>query len=169
MNFGIAYGISAFGLAQRLGCPRGEAQDIINNYFARFPGVRNYIDETLAFAREHGYVKTLLGRRRYLRDVNSRNQTIRTATERVAINAPIQGTAADMIKIAMVRVYDALRDAKVKTKLLLQVHDELVLEGPKTEVEQVSAILREQMMNALPLEVPVIVEVGTGPNWLTAH
>jgi DNA polymerase-1 len=169
VNFGIAYGISAFGLSQRLGCPRKEAQEIINNYFARFPGVQTYIDETLAFARDNGYVETLLGRRRYLRDINSRNQTVRATTERIAINAPIQGTAADMIKIAMVRVHKALHQAQLSTKLLLQVHDELVLEAPHSEVDAVKSLLQEHMTAALPLSIPVIVQIGTGANWLDAH
>lgn len=169
VNFGIIYGISAFGLAQRLGIPRQDAGKIIDQYFAQYPGVREYIEREAEDARSRGYVSTLTGRRRYLRDINSANQTIRSATERVAINAPIQGTAADMIKIAMVRVHAALREGKYEARMLLQVHDELLFEVPREEVAGVTPLIVQCMKEALPLRVPVLVETGVGKNWLEAH
>ena len=169
VNFGIIYGISAFGLSQRLGIPRGDATKIIESYFHQYSGVREYIEREAREARERGHVMTLTGRRRYLRDINSVNQTIRAATERVAINAPIQGTAADMIKIAMVKVHAALRDARLETRMLLQVHDELLFEVPQSEVEIARPIIIHCMKEALPLRVPVLVETGIGKNWLEAH
>lgn len=169
VNFGIIYGISAFGLSQRLGIPRGDATKIIESYFHQYSGVRDYIEREAREARERGFVMTLTGRRRYLRDIGSANQTIRAATERVAINAPIQGTAADMIKIAMVKVHAALRDAKLETRMLLQVHDELLFEVPQHEVEIARPIIIHCMKEALPLRVPVLVETGIGKNWLEAH
>jgi len=169
VNFGIIYGISAFGLAQRLGIPRQEAQKIIDQYFAQYPGIREYIEREVHDARSRGYVSTLTGRRRYLRDINSANQTIRAATERVAINAPIQGTAADMIKVAMVRVHSALREGRYETRMLLQVHDELLFEIPGEELANVTPLIVRGMKEALPLRVPVVVETGVGKNWLEAH
>jgi DNA polymerase-1 len=169
VNFGIIYGISAFGLAQRLSIPRQDAGKIIDQYFNQYPGVREYIEREAQDARTRGYVSTLTGRRRYLRDINSANQTIRSATERVAINAPIQGTAADMIKIAMVKVHAALREGGFETRMLLQVHDELLFEVPQGEVDRVKPIIVKCMKEALPLRVPVLVETGTGKNWLEAH
>ncbi len=169
VNFGIPYGITPFGLAQRLGASRGEAAELINQYFSRFPRVREFIEETLAFARRNGYVETLSGRRRYLRDINSRNMTTRMAAERNAINMPVQGTAADMIKLAMSRIATALRREEFKTKLLLQVHDELVFEVPKTELEAVKPLIHDAMAHALPMDVPIEVEMGHGQNWLEAH
>jgi DNA polymerase-1 len=169
VNFGIPYGITPFGLAQRLGSNREEASNLISQYFNRFPSVREFIDDTLAFARRNGYVETMTGRRRYVRDVNSRNMTTRMGAERNAINMPVQGTAADMIKIAMSRVHLALAKAGHSTKLLLQVHDELVFEAPKTEIKIVEPIIRDAMTNALPMDVPIEVEIGHGQNWLDAH
>ena len=169
VNFGIIYGISAFGLSQRLGIPRGEAAKIIESYFAQFPGVKNYLDRTVEEARRKGYVETLTGRRRYLRDINSANATVRGAAERIAMNMPIQGTSADMIKLAMVRVDAALRSGGYKTRMLLQVHDELLFEVPKDEVDAVRKLVIDGMRNALPLRVPILVEVGVGDNWLEAH
>jgi DNA polymerase-1 len=169
VNFGIIYGISAFGLSQRLGIPRGESARIIDSYFKQFPGVRRYLDDTVETAREKGYVETLTGRRRYLRDINSANGTIRAAADRVAMNTPIQGTAADMIKLAMVRVADALKAGGFQTKMLLQVHDELLFEVPEAEVESVKPVIVEAMRSALPLRVPVVVDAGVGKNWLDAH
>lgn len=169
VNFGIIYGISAFGLSQRLGIPRGEAAKIIESYFTQFPGVKNYLDRTVEEARRKGYVETLTGRRRYLRDINSANATVRGAAERIAMNMPIQGTSADMIKLAMVRVDAALRAGKFKTKMLLQVHDELLFEVPPDEVDAVRKLVIDGMRNALPLRVPIVVEVGVGENWLVAH
>lgn len=170
VNFGIIYGISAFGLAQRLGIPRGEAARIIESYFEQFPGVLQYTRRIVEDARRHGYVETLTGRRRLIRDLDSANATVRGGAERVAMNTPIQGTAADMIKLAMIRVDAALRAAGLRTRMLLQVHDELLFELPESEVEQARALILEQMRTALPLgEVPIEVEAGTGQNWLEAH
>ncbi|WP_324673155.1 DNA polymerase I [Hymenobacter sp. GOD-10R] len=169
VNFGIIYGISAFGLAQRLGISRKEATEVIEAYFQEFSAVKKFMDESINRARELEYAETLLGRRRYLRDINSRNATLRGFTERNAINAPIQGTAADIIKIAMIRIHDWLEKEKLGTKMILQVHDELVFDAPKEEVDLVIPRIRELMINALPLSVPMEVEAGTGTNWLQAH
>lgn len=168
-NFGIIYGISAFGLADRLDIPRKEAKELIDGYFANFPGVRDYMDKTIAEARATGVVKTLFGRRRELPDINSRNATVRAAAERNAINAPIQGTAADIIKIAMIGVADELRRRGLRARMLLQVHDELVLEVPDDELEAVCAMVKEKMEAACSLSVPLTAEVGVGANWLEAH
>jgi DNA polymerase-1 len=169
VNFGIIYGITAFGLSQRLGIPKGEAAAIIAGYFRQYPGVQAYMDRCIAFAREHGYVETLTGRRRYLRDIDSRNATVRQAAERTAINTPVQGTAADMIKLAMIRVQDALRSRHLRSRMLLQVHDELVFDLHREEQDLVVPLVVDAMQNALPLDVPVIVETGVGENWLEAH
>lgn len=169
VNFGIIYGISAFGLSQRLGIPRGEAARIIESYFAQCPGVKRYLDETVETAKQKGYVETQTGRRRYLRDINSANGTIRAAAERIAMNTPIQGTAADMIKLAMVRVDAALSAGGFKARMLLQVHDELLFELPESEVDVVKPLVVDAMRHALPLRVPVVVDAGIGPNWLAAH
>ena len=169
VNFGIIYGISAFGLSERLDIPRGEAGELINQYFEQFPGTKKYMDETIAFAVEHGYVETMIGRRRYVRDIHSRNATTRKGAERNAINSRIQGTAADMIKIAMRRVQDALHEQELKTRMLLQVHDELVFDMHKDEADIVMPLVEEAMKNALPMSVPIVVEMGTGNNWLEAH
>lgn len=169
VNFGIPYGVSAFGLAQRLGIGNNEAKDIIDAYFNRFPGVKKYIDETKAFAHEHGYVKTLSGRRRYIPDIRSSNFNIRSFAERTAINMPIQGTAADLIKIAMIRVADAFKEKKLKSKMLLQVHDELVFEVHESELDSVPDLVKSVMESAMILEVPLKVEMGVADNWLDAH
>ena len=169
VNFGIPYGISAFGLSQRLGIARAEGNALIEQYFSQFPRVRDYVDRTLEFCRENGFVETITGRRRYLRDINSANATVRGSAERNAINMPIQGTAADMIKIAMVRVHNALRRENLKTKLLLQVHDELVFELYRTEESTVLPLVEDAMKNALELDVPIVVDMGVGNNWLEAH
>lgn len=171
VNFGIIYGISAFGLAQRLSISRKEAVDIIEAYFEEFGAVKKFMDESINRARELEYATTLLGRRRYLRDINSRNATLRGYTERNAINAPIQGTAADIIKKAMINIHDWLIQEKLGTKMILQVHDELVFDAVAEEVEFVTPKIRELMISALPLPrgVPMEVEVGTGRNWLQAH
>ena len=169
VNFGIIYGISAFGLQQRLNIPRGEANELIKNYFEKYPGVREYIDRTIAFGREHGYVATQTGRRRYIRDISSRNQSLRNAAERLAMNSPIQGTAADMLKLAMIRVHRALKTGNFKTKMLLTVHDELVFDMHKSETETVIPVIVEAMQHALPMKVPIVVETGYGENWLEAH
>ena len=171
VNFGIIYGISAFGLAQRIGISRKEATDIIDTYFQEFPSVKQFMDESINRARELEYAETLLKRRRYLRDINSRNATLRGYTERNAINAPIQGTAADIIKLAMINIYHWLREEKLKTRMILQVHDELVFDAVQEEVEYITPKIRELMTQALllPRGVPLEVEVGTGRNWLQAH
>jgi len=170
VNFGIIYGISAFGLSQRLGIPRGEAATIIENYFKQFPGVKRFMEKVVEDAKQRGYVETLTHRRRVIRDITSGNATVRGAAERVAMNTPIQGTAADMIKLAMINVDAALTKAGLQTRMLLQVHDELLFEMPEREVEQARSIILGAMKNALPLEgVPVEVEAGTGLNWLQAH
>jgi DNA polymerase-1 len=170
VNFGIIYGISAFGLAQRLGIPREQARSLIENYFQQYPGIKAYMDRTIDGAKRNGYVETLCGRRRYLRDINSANQTVRSAAERTAINTPIQGTAADMIKLAMVRIAAALREGNLRTRMVLQVHDELVFEVPLAEKDTVRTLVETMMTQALPLEgVPVVVESGFGANWLEAH
>lgn len=169
VNFGILYGISAYGLAQRIRISRTEAQELIDQYFRQFPGIRRYMEETIAFAREHGYVETLLGRRRYLRDINSRNATARAAAERNAINSRIQGTAADMIKIAMGRIHRRFVEEGFRSKMLLQIHDELLFDLHREEQETVPPIVEELMRTALPLSVPVVVELGIGENWLEAH
>jgi len=171
VNFGIIYGISAFGLAQRIGISRKEAQDIIETYFQEFASVKQFMDESINRARELEYAETLLKRRRYLRDINSRNATLRGYTERNAINAPIQGTAADIIKMAMIQIHDWLEAEKLGTKMILQVHDELVFDAVREEVEYITPKIRELMTTALllPHGVPLEVEVGTGENWLKAH
>lgn len=171
VNFGIIYGISAFGLSQRLNgeVSRSEASKIIEEYFRQYPGVKEFQDKTIEQAQSDGYVETMSGRRRYLRDINSRNGTIRAAAERTAINTPIQGTAADMIKIAMVKVADLLSKGGYKTRMLLQVHDELVFDLHKEEADEIVPKIEDAMKSALPLSVPIVVESGTGANWLEAH
>ena len=169
VNFGIIYGISAFGLQQRLNIPRAEASDLIKNYFEKYPGVQNYIDSTIAFAKENGYVVTRTGRRRYLRDINSRSKTVASAAERLAMNSPIQGTAADMLKLAMINVHRALVGGGFQTKMLLTVHDEIVFDMRKSEMDSVMPVIRDAMTNAMPMSVPIVVEMGFGENWLEAH
>jgi DNA polymerase-1 len=169
VNFGIIYGISAFGLSQRVGISRGEAKEIIDNYFREFGGVRDYMDEAVRKAQENGYVETILGRRRYIRDIHSRNAVMRGFAERNAINAPIQGSAADMIKVAMIKIHDWLTTEKLSTRMLLQVHDELVFDVPKEELAIVQSNICNLMETAMPLSVPVLVESGIGGNWLEAH
>jgi DNA polymerase-1 len=168
-NFGIIYGISAFGLAQRLSIPRGEAKEIIDAYFTEFPAVKQYMDGAIEKARTQEYVETILGRRRYLRDINSRNMTMRGFAERNAINAPLQGSAADLIKVAMIHVHDWMKKEKLKSKMILQVHDELVFDAHKDEVELLKKEIPGLMSNAIPLPVPIEVEVGVGTDWLQAH
>ncbi|MFH1296369.1 MAG: DNA polymerase I [Bacteroidota bacterium] len=169
VNFGIAYGMSAFGLAERMNIPRQEGADIIHQYFAEYPGIRMYMDETIEFAKKHGYVETMMHRRRYLRDINSGNANVRGFAERNAINAPIQGTAADMIKIAMINIFLELNQLKLKSKMILQVHDELVFDTLLDEVEIVKHIILDKMPAAIPLDVPVVIDMSTGKNWLEAH
>ncbi len=169
VNFGLIYGQGAFGLAENLGISRTEAKEIIDNYFKQFPGIRTYMDDVIENARTHGYVETLMGRRRYLRDINSNNATVRSFAERNAINAPIQGAAADMIKMAMIRIHKRMQEKPYKSKMLLQVHDELLFDVHKDEVEEITNLVKTEMQNAMPLNVPVIAEAGTGKNWLEAH
>jgi DNA polymerase-1 len=170
VNYGISYGISAFGLAQRLGIPRGDAKALIDGYFAQYPGIRNYMTETVELARQRGYVETVTGRRRYLPDLRSANATVRASAERNAINMPIQGSSADLIKIAMVQIARVAREENWRTKMLLQVHDELVFDLHLPEKDRVIEVVQDRMRNALPeLKVPILVETGLGPNWLEAH
>jgi DNA polymerase-1 len=169
VNFGIIYGISAFGLADRLNIARGEAREIIDSYFEKYPRIKEYMDESIAFARDHGYVKTLFGRKRHLKDINSRNATVRGFAERNAINAPIQGSAADIIKLAMIDIHQKLKDSSLQGKMLLQVHDELVFEAPKSELSELESLVVSSMEGAAELAVPLVVESGVGSNWLEAH
>jgi DNA polymerase-1 len=171
VNFGIIYGQGAFGLADNLGISRTEAKQIIDNYKAQFPGIQKYMDETINFAREHGYVQTLMGRKRWLRDINSSNFTVRGFAERNAINSPIQGTAADMIKLAMIKTHAEMKKAGFKSKMIMQVHDELVFDATIDEAKDLKPLIIECMQAALPLpnDVPVIAECGEGKNWLDAH
>jgi len=169
VNFGIIYAISAYGLSQRLGIARKEAAELIDNYFKQFPGIKNYMEDTLRFAREHGYVQTIKGRKRFLKDINSRNFTVRGFAEREAINAPVQGSAADMIKIAMINIQREFKQRKLQSKMTLQVHDELVFDALRSEVEIIKPIIQEQMTYAIKTRVPIVVEMGTGENWLEAH
>jgi DNA polymerase-1 len=169
INFGIIYGSSAFGIANQLGIAQAEAQATIDRYFARYRGVRRFLDETVALAQQTGYVRTLLGRRRYLPDLRSRNRALRQAAERMAVNTVIQGTAADLIKKAMVEVLDALRDEGLRARMLLQVHDELVFEAPPSELERLRGLVKSRMEGVHALSVPLVVDVGTGRNWREAH
>lgn len=169
VNFGIIYGISAFGLSQRVNISRSEAKEIIDAYFEKFPGIRNYMDDTIAYCRANGYVQTLIGRKRIIRDIHSANQTVRGFAERNAINAPIQGTAADMIKLAMIRINRKLREGGFRSKMTLQVHDELLFDVPMDEKDALQNMVISEMKEALPLEVPILVESGWGKNWLEAH
>lgn len=169
VNFGIIYGQSTFGLSQSLGIPRREAAEIIENYFTQYPKIKQYMNDTILFAKENGYVETLMGRRRYVRDIHSANATVRGFAERNAINAPIQGSAADMIKIAMIRIHQDIEDQKLKSKMILQVHDELVFDAPKSEVDVLKILVEKHMKHALKVKVPVVVEIGYGNNWLEAH
>jgi len=170
VNFGIIYGISAFGLSQRINVSRSEASELIQNYFEKYPGIKKYMDQSIDFAREHGYVETIMKRRRYLKDINGSNATVRGFAERNAINAPIQGSAADMIKIAMIKVDKLFKDKGYKSSMILQVHDELVFDAHKDEVEEIKPIIEAEMQNAIPeLGVPIKVDMDTGVNWLEAH
>ncbi|MGM0549632.1 MAG: DNA polymerase I [Bacteroidota bacterium] len=168
-NFGIIYGISAFGLSQRLNIPRKEAKEIIDEYFEGFPKVKEYMDRSIKEGRDKGFVQTMLKRKRYLKDINSRNGVVRGLAERNAINAPIQGSAADIIKLAMIDIFKALEDQSWKTRMILQVHDELIFDTPKEEVEALKKMVREKMENAVKISVPLTVDIGEGDNWLQAH
>jgi DNA polymerase-1 len=169
VNFGIIYGVSAFGLSNQTTLTRSESKELIDTYYATYPKLRTYIHNQVDFARDNGYVQTVLGRRRYLKDINSRNAVVRGAAERNAVNAPIQGSAADIIKIAMIGIHKALKADNLKTKMLLQVHDELVFDVYKPELDTVKKLIKSEMENAYPLAVPLLVDMGTGSNWLEAH
>ena len=168
-NFGIMYGISSFGLAQRLHISRSAAKELIDGYFASFPAIRSFIDGSIAFARENGYVQTLFGRRRYLPDISARNATVRALAERNAVNAPIQGTSADIIKLAMIGVAARMKEAGLKSKMVLQIHDELLFDAIPSEVPALSALVKDVMENVITLSVPLTVECSAGINWLEAH
>ncbi len=169
VNFGIIYGVSAFGLSQQSTLSRKEAAAIIKNYFETYPKLKKYMDANIAFAREHGYVKTLLGRKRRLKDINSRNAVVRGHAERNAINAPVQGSAADIIKLAMIKVQEQIEAQGLKSKMLLQVHDELVFDALKTELPQLKSLIKEAMENVYPTQVPLLIDMGEGQTWLEAH
>ena len=169
VNFGIIYGISAFGLSERLGIARSEASQIIASYFREYHGIKEYMNRQIEFARKHGYVETMLGRRRYLRDINSANSVVRSFAERNAINAPIQGSSADMIKLAMINIQAGMKKLGMQSKMILQVHDELVFDAHMDELETLKPLVASYMRDALPLSVPVVVEMNTGNNWLEAH
>jgi DNA polymerase-1 len=170
VNFSIIYGAGASNLSRQLNIKRTEAKELIDQYFSQYQGLKNYMDKTVEFARENGFVTTLMGRKRYIRDIDSRNSLIRSNAERMAINTPIQGTAADMIKVAMIHIHKAFKEKGFNTKMIMQVHDELVFDTPKNELEKVKPIIEEKMKNAIPnLKVPILVEMDTGENWLEAH
>ena len=169
INFGLIYGMSAFGVAQNLGIERATAQAYVDSYFARYPGVKRYMDETRASARERGYVETVFGRRLWIPEIKSGSPMRRQAAERQAINAPMQGTAADLIKLAMIAVDDFIQKMNLKTLLIMQVHDELVLEAPTAELEQIKSEVRRLMESVASLDVPLIADVGAGDNWDQAH
>jgi DNA polymerase-1 len=170
VNFGIMYGQGAFGLAQILGISRTEGQQIIANYFEKYPGIKKYIDDTIASTRDRGYATTLRGRRRYFPLISGNNRGLQAAAERAAINMPIQGTAADMMKLAMINVHRRMEREGVASLMMLQVHDELLFEVPTSELEQMKTLVREEMEQALPLDgVPVLVDVGHGASWYEAH
>lgn len=168
-NFGIIYGISAFGLARRMNVSRTEASELIKGYFSTYPKVKEYMDNSIALARERGYAETLLGRRSYLPDINSRNAVVRGYAERFAINAPIQGTAADLIKLAMIRIAARMERESLRAKMILQVHDELNFSVLPEEKEQLERLVLEEMQNVYPLSVPLMADSGWGENWLEAH
>ncbi len=168
VNFGIAYAVEAFGLSQRVGISRSEAKQVIADYFATYKGIRDYMDRTPLEAREKGYIASLFGRRRYFASINDRNFAVRSRAEREAINMPIQGTASDIVKIAMIRVANALSQEKLKTKMIMQVHDELLFEAPEAEVAAASALIKREMEAAATLDVPLTVEIGVGDDWMNA-
>jgi len=168
-NFGIIYGISSFGLSQRLAISRSEGKALIDGYFESYPAVKRYMDYSIRMAREKGYVKTIFGRRRELADINSRNAVVRGMAERNAINAPIQGSAADIIKIAMIRIHKRFEEEKLQSRMILQVHDELNFDVWLPELEQVKEIVLFEMEHTAPLSVPLLVDYGQGANWLEAH
>jgi DNA polymerase-1 len=169
VNFGIIYGVSAFGLSQQTDLSRSEAKELIETYYETYPTLKEYIAKQIEFAREHGYVETVLGRRRYLKNINSRNAIVRAADERNAVNAPVQGSAADIIKIAMINIHKIFDKENYRSKMLLQVHDELVFDVYKEELEIIKPLIKQEMENAFKLSIPLIVDLGEGDNWLEAH
>ena len=169
VNFGIIYGVSAFGLSQNLNISRGEAKEIIDTYFEKYPKLKAYMDNNVVFAKEKGYVETIMQRRRILKDINSNNAIVRGHAERNAVNAPIQGSAADIIKIAMINIHKAFNEKQFQSKMLLQVHDELVFDVYKPELEAVKAVVKDKMENAVKLAVPLDVDMNAAENWLLAH
>jgi len=169
VNFGIIYGVSAFGLSNQTDLNRTESKELIETYYKTYPKLRDYIDDQVEFAKEHGYVKTVMGRRRYLKDINAKNNVVRSAAERNAVNAPVQGSAADIIKVAMINIYEAMEEKNYKSKMLLQVHDELIFDAHKDELEELKALVKDKMEHAFKLDVPLDVDMGTGQNWLEAH
>ena len=169
VNFGIIYGVSAFGLSQQTDLSRENAKKLIEKYYETYPNLKNYMRNQISFAREKGYVETVLGRRRYLRDINSQNAIIRSSAERNAVNAPIQGSAADIIKIAMIKIGEKLYNESWESKMIIQVHDELVFDVKKQELEKLQLMVKKEMENAFKLNVPLIVDIGVGENWLEAH
>jgi len=169
VNFGIIYGISAFGLSENLGISRNDASDIINNYFKNYPSIKTYMDKIIAFAKEKGYVETIKGRRRYLNDINSVNSIVRGFAERNAINAPIQGSSADMIKVAMINIQARMQEKNMRSRMILQVHDELVFDAHREEVKELKIMVEKEMREAISLNVPIVVDINIGENWLEAH
>jgi DNA polymerase-1 len=169
INFATIYGVSPYGLSQQAEIGMKEAAVFIEKYFETYPGFRKYIDDTVAFAKEHGYVKTLMGRRRPVPEINSATAFRREGAVRMAINTPIQGTSADMIKIAMLRISDEIKKNRMKSRMIMQVHDELIFEAEKSEADELEAMVREKMVNAIKLKVPVVVDIGRGNNWDEAH
>jgi len=165
VNFGVIYGMSEFGLEQATELSRQEAGHFIKAYFAKYPGVARYLDSTREGARQRGYVQTILGRRRYVPEVNSPNRIVREAAERMAINMPVQGTSSDIIKVAMIELYRELGQRRLKSRMLLQVHDELIFEVPEAELEEMTRLVRERMSSAIRLSVPLKVDIKSGPNW----
>jgi DNA polymerase-1 len=169
VNFGILYGIGPFGLKTRLGISQSHAKEIIETYFKTFKKVKNYMDDSISKAQKKGYAETLFGRRRFLKNINSGNRVLRQFEERVAINMPIQGSAADMIKLAMINIHKELEKRRSKTKMVLQVHDELLFDAHKDEVKELRPLIKEIMETAMPVAVPIVVDTGIGDNWLDAH
>jgi DNA polymerase-1 len=168
VNFGIAYAVEAFGLSSRVGISKAEARKVIDDYYDTYKGIKRYMDETPELAREQGYVTSMFGRRRYFASINDRNFAVRTRAEREAINMPMQGTASDIVKIAMLAADKAIKDAGLKTQMIMQIHDELLFEAPKDEVKQAGEIIKREMESAAELDVPLIAEIGVGDDWMSA-
>jgi len=169
VNFGIIYGVSAFGLSNQTTLNRTESKELIESYYSAYPELKNYISNQINFARENGYVETILGRKRYLKDINSRNPIVRGAAERNAVNAPVQGSAADIIKLAMIKIQNKIAERDFKSKMLVQVHDELVFEVHKNELEKMKSLIKNEMENVYQLGIPLKVDMDVGLNWFEAH